>query len=354
VYPDPPIADAPTDPSDALLPGRSPDGLIATWYRDFSRQRAGRPLLWDGGVGTGLIARGLVLGQAPPEAWLLTRPAEVQAVHAEFAAAGADVLQTNSFGLVRLLVEPAGWHGPPPPLPELVRQSVRLARAGAAAGSGRPIVIGSLGPTGRADGDEGALAAAYGAVASAFVAAGVRTLHLETCLDPRELQLALRGMREATPELEILVSLTLNMGQSGPETPLGVPLSRMLRELDRAPEPPALIGVNCGQPARRLHAAVAALFDWAGGRLPVLVQPQVGEPAPDCRVPARPETPERFARDLIRLLDEGAVALGGCCGATGAHLQAVQRALALLSPSPSPAPAEDRGETSGAKTALAP
>jgi 5-methyltetrahydrofolate--homocysteine methyltransferase len=314
----------------------TPDPKIASLINDRSRQHAPRPLLWDGGIGTALISRGLELGHEPPEAWLLAQPAQVAAVHAEFAAAGADVLQTNSFGLVRLLMDPAGWRGAQPDLALLVRESVRLARAAAAVEPGsrtetrppaRPVVIGCLGPTGRPGGDDGELAAAYGTLAGAFWQTGVRTLHLETCMDPRELGLALRGIREAAPELELLVSVTLSMGQSGPETPLGIPLSRMLRELERSPELPAMVGVNCSQPARRLHAAVAALSDWAAGQVPLLCQPQVAEPTPDCRVPARPETPERFARDLLRLLDEGAAALGGCCGTTGEHLRAVRQAL---------------------------
>ena len=321
---------------------------IATWLRAWRSRGTVRPLLWDGGMGTGLTARGLDLQSEPPEAWLLTRPEEVVAVHAEFAAAGADVLQTNSFGLVRLLMAPAGWPaalGPQPAITELVEKSVRLAQKGAALAhqalgsqDAAPEVIGCLGPTGRADGDEGLLAAAYAAVASAFFDAGIHVLHLETCLDPRELQIALRGIRSAAPELDLLVSFTLSMGQSGPETPLGTPLARMLRELDHHPTLPLLVGINCSQPARRLHGAVAALYQWAGAQLPILVQPQVGEPAPDCRHPAKPETPERFARDLLRLRDEGAAALGGCCGARGEHLQAVRAALDAESSAAAPAP----------------
>ena len=325
--------------------------LIASWCRAWRSHAAVRPLLWDGGVGTGLIERGLDLPREPPEAWLLTRPEQVMAVHEEFAAAGADVLQTNSFGLVRLLTAPAGWPaalGPLPDIATLVNQSVRLASqaaalahssSGSAAATTAPEVIGCLGPTGRADGDSGPLAAAYAEVASAFVAAGVHVGHLETCLDPRELQLALRAIRSAAPELELIVSLTLSMGQSGPETPLGTPLGRMLRELDHHPTPLLMVGINCSQPARRMHGAVAALYQWSGGKLPILVQPQVGEPAPDCRHPAKPETPERFVRDLLRLRDEGAAAFGGCCGARGEHIRAVRAALDAEAEVRVPAPA---------------
>lgn len=314
---------------------------VADFCRGFRERGAGRPLLWDGGVGTALLRRGLDLESEPPEAWLLRRPAEVAAVHAEFAAAGVDVLQTNSFGLVRLYAQPSAWPGalgPRPELAELVQKSVQLACQGAASAHGLaepgnqpappgPEVIACLGPTGRSSLPQGPLAATYEAAAAAFAAAGVSVLHLETCLEPQELALALAAVASAAPELTLIVSLTLSMGQSGPETPLGTPLGRMLRELERSPKPLAAVGVNCSQPARRLHAAVAALYEWSGGRIPVVVQPQVGEPSPDCRFPAKPESPERFARDLLRLRDEGAAALGGCCGATPEHLRALRQAL---------------------------
>lgn len=325
-------------PTDPQLP------RLVAFCRDFRACGTAQPIVWDGGVGTALIARGLDLGREPPESWLLRRPDEVLGVHSEFAEAGAEVLQTCSFGLVRLFAEPSselsalGSKAESVELAGLVQQSVRLANQAAqhraspeptsSSAAAAPTVVGCLGPTGRTGIDEGRLAAAYGAAAHAFHAAGVAALHLETCLDPGELQFALRGIRQAAPELALMVSLTLSMGQSGPETPLGVPLARMLRELDHHPLPLAMVGINCSQPARRLHAAVAVLYGWTAGRLPILVQPQVGDPAPDCRHPARPESPERFARDLLRLRDEGASALGGCCGARGQHIRALRQALA--------------------------
>lgn len=303
-----------------------------------SRLRAGRVMLWDGGLGTSLIARGLVLATEPPEAWLLTRAAEVQAVHAGFAEAGSDVVQTDSFGLLRLWL--SGWTGPAgaPLRPEqeadylgLARRSVELARAGADAGARAAetadvprFVVASLGPTGAAD--VGRVEAAVTALTEAFAAAGAAALHLETCYAPAELRAAVAGARAASPALPLFVSVTVSMGQSGLETPLGTPLLRVLKELER--EPPDLIGVNCSLTARRMLPAVAALREWAGARLPVLAQPQVGQPAPDCKRPAVPETPERFASDLLALIHEGADAVGGCCGCTADHLRAVRQRLA--------------------------
>lgn len=283
--------------------------------------------MWDGGIGTALIARGLELSKEPPEAWLLQRPDEVRAVHEDFARAGVDVLQTNSFGLLRQLM-----NAPQPNLAhfaELVRTSVALASAAAAMQTDRPpIVVASLGPVVAQHTDArffDRLLDAAEQLAAWFQEAGAAAIHLETACEPRELLTTVAGVRAGAPRLPIAVSLTVSAGQSGFETPLGVPLSRMVDEL--LPSQPELIGVNCSLHARRMRPVVAALRELIGDKLPLLAQPQVDQPAPDCKRPAAPELPARFAFDLLALLDEGADAIGGCCGTTAAHLAAVREAL---------------------------
>jgi 5-methyltetrahydrofolate--homocysteine methyltransferase len=324
-----------------------------------------KPLLWDGGVGTALIRRGLDLQQEAPETWLVRHPDAVSAVHAEFAAAGADVIQTNSFGLLRQMMVPAAANklaspelsGKLPDFEALARQSVALAARGAEARPGGPAaIVATLGPTGlfgsldQASCDPERLTATAAQLAAWFYAAGAQALHLETCYDPTELRAALMGARRGAPKLPLIASLTLVVGPSGLETPLGVPLSRMLRELQE--NPPDAVGVNCSLHARRMRPAVAALRAWvrasaagsAVARLPILAQPQVDQPAPDCKrrsVPlkdpkavSKPDGAD-FARDLLALLDveegvgerQGADAVGGCCGCEGFHLSAARAAI---------------------------
>jgi len=291
------------------------------------------PLLWDGGIGTALIARGLSLATEPPEAWLWSRRDEVEAIHRGFAEARVDVLQTNSFGLLRLAAAGSlpqdSATGNVPSLREFVQRSVSVARAGRRAGGACPKwLVASLGPTGAPGLEPNRLGALYGEVATAFAENGVAALHLETCFDPLELRVAVAAVRAGAPELPLLVSLTVTSGQLGLETPLGVPLARMLREL--SDEPPALIGVNCSQNAERMGGAVAAVADWAssgGRRLPVLARPQLHNGTPDCKRPAKPIEPQRFAEQLLTLIDEGATAIGGCCGVTAAHMAAVRLAI---------------------------
>lgn len=299
----------------------------------FSDALHSQPLLFDGGLGTALIAAGLDLKQEPPEAWLRSRPDEVRAVHAAFAAAGADVLQTNSFGLLRLL---RSGHPICPRLDlaiALAQQSVQLASE-----SGR-YTVAALGPSGLAPSrlEADTLRDWVTALSAAFAAAGAEALHLETACDATELAALLEGAW-AGP-LPVLVSLTVSLGQSGMETPLGVPMSRMLRAIAEAPLRPIAVGVNCSLPARRMRRPVSELAEWAAGQRGtpprVLVQPQVDEPAPDCKRPPAPETPERFAHDLLLLRGDGAELLGGCCGCRPEHIAAVR---ALLSHDPSQPP----------------
>lgn len=294
------------------------------------------PIVWDGGIGTALISRGLSLASEPPEAWLWSHREEVEAVHRGFASARVDVLQTNSFGLVRLLAsdslpkQPAGERA----LFEWVQRSVELACEALNPVERPAWVVASLGPTGMVGFDPGRLGALYGEVATAFASQRVAAIHLETCFDATELRVAVRAIRAAVPELPLFVSLTVTHGQLGLETPLGVPLARMLRELED--EPPALIGVNCSQNAERMRAAVAALAEWAqskGRTIPVLARPQLHNGTPDCKRPPKPIAPPKFATELLGLLDEGATAIGGCCGVTAAHLAAVRQTIeGFLSP----------------------
>lgn len=281
-----------------------------------------RPLLWDGGIGTALIESGLDPAREPPEAWLLGRPAAVRAVHDEFAAAGSDVLQTNTFGLLRLLL--AGYPTPPE---DLIDAAVELARQAAAAAGETRHVVASLGPGAQPGRDPREIEEACARLAARFAERGTSAVHLETFYDPAELAAAIRGVRAGTT-LPLIASLTLSVGNSGLETPMGTPLAYMLRVLDR--EPPDALGVNCSQNPRRMRPAVAALYDFARGRLPILAQPQVDQEGPVCKGRTPRETDEQFAQGLAALLQVGADAVGGCCGCRGHHLLAARRALSQV------------------------
>jgi methionine synthase I (cobalamin-dependent) len=276
-------------------------------------------MVLDGAMGTELIALGLRVRQECPEAWNFERPDDVRAVHAAYAAAGAEAVQTNSFGATRPRL---GRYGLGERVGDVCRAAVRLAREGA---PGR-WVIGSLGPSGEtlplSGGDLGWLETAYAEAAEALAAAGADAIHVETMFHPGELVAAVRGVRAGAGPMPVFASMTLMAGVSGLETPHGVPLERMLRAVESV-EPDA-VGVNCSVDAERMRTAVEALRQALP--LPILAKPQA-KISEKCASGRSSETPEAFARHARALVAAGAAAIGGCCGVGPAGIAALVRAL---------------------------
>src|SRR5260370_15742320 len=111
-------------------------GIYVMWVL-----QSDRPVLLDGAIGTELIARGLRVREECPEAWNFERPDEVRGVHAAYAQAGSQVVQTNSFGATRPRLRRFGLETR---VRELNLRAARLAREGAPGCA----VVGSLGPSG--------------------------------------------------------------------------------------------------------------------------------------------------------------------------------------------------------------
>lgn len=265
---------------------------------------AGRILL-DGAMGTALLARGLP-AEAFPEEWVLGRPEEVGAVHAEHAAAGAELLLTCTFNLAAPRLErrlDAATRA------EAAARAVALAR-GAAPGRR---VAGALGPTGLAGADAGDLEARYAAAAAALVRAGADLLWLETQYALAEARDALRAARATGAP--VVVTFTPREAAGTLRLPDGTPVEACLAAV--AEDGAAAAGVNCVEPG----PALAALAAWAQGRLPV---PFVAKPA--AGLPGAVRSPRAFAAAFRPALLAGVGLGGGCCGATGDHLRALAEA----------------------------
>jgi homocysteine S-methyltransferase len=242
-------------------------------------------------------------------------------VHAAYVAAGAEVIQTNTFGATRPRLARAGLADR---VAEVCIAAVRLAQSAAA---GRALVVASLGPTGEnlplgSAPDVGWLRAAYAEAAGALAAAGVVAIHIETQFHPVELRAAIEGAREGAPQLPVIASMALMPGVTGLETVHAVPMGKMMRALESSP--PDAVGANCAVEAERMLQAVVALrerFD-----LPVWAKPQA-KLSDKCATGRGRETPEVFARHAAALIDAGASAVGGCCGTTPESIAALRAVL---------------------------
>lgn len=283
-----------------------------------ARLAAGERLLADGATGTQLQARGLPEGHCP-ELWNVENPDAVGAVAADYAAAGSDLVYTNSFGgsVWRL-----DMHGAADRLEELNEAAARVAKA---AVGDTALVVGSMGPSGQFLEPLGLLtaddcAASYARQAAALAAGGADALVLETFYGLDELEAALRGVKSAC-DLPVICSLTYG---SAVRTMAGVAPADAAKALVAAGAD--VLGLNCGDDIDVVPKVLAAYLDAAPGT-PCLMKPNAGLPVTTGGQLTWPMGPDEFA-DLARgWLQAGARLLGGCCGTTPAHITALRRVI---------------------------
>jgi 5-methyltetrahydrofolate--homocysteine methyltransferase len=270
-------------------------------------------------MGTMLMAAGLAPGEAP-ERWLVARPDVVAGVHRAYVAAGCDAVLTCTFGASSAKLEAAGLAGR---AGELNRVAADLARG--AAGD-RVLVLGDIGPTGLQMPPVGGASpaeveAALAEQVEALAAAGVDALLVETMYDLREALAAVAAARRSG--LPVLASMTFEARRRGHFTIMGDPLVASVSALADAGA--FAVGCNCSVTAsvmagmvREARAAVA---------LPLLAQPNAGQPRVAASGVTYDATPEAFAAEVLGLVEAGAGLVGGCCGTTPEHIRAARTAL---------------------------
>ncbi|HEY5908055.1 MAG TPA: bifunctional homocysteine S-methyltransferase/methylenetetrahydrofolate reductase [Vicinamibacteria bacterium] len=281
-------------------------------------------LVCDGAMGTMLYARGIFLNRCFDEL-NLSSPGLVRDVHREYLDAGAEVIETNTFGAHRFKLGP---HGLDAQVRKINREGARLAREAA---EGRALVAGSFGPIGKPLAPIGGISldeavAAYREQAEGLAEGGVDFFVLETMASLDQARAALQAVRSVS-DLPVVVSLTFNdegVTASG-ETPEAV-----VAALEGLAVP--VIGANCSQgPAAMLETVKRMAAAATSARL--LAMPNAGAPA---LVDGRYVylcTPEYMASYARRFIAAGVSMVGGCCGTTPAHIRNLVRSVRMLKPS---------------------
>lgn len=283
-----------------------------------------RTLLLDGAMGTELIARGFEPG-APPEEWNVSRPDAIEAIHAAYFAAGADIVQTNTFGgsPAKLAAYGAGARAA-----ELNEAAARIAVSVRDRDFRGRFVAGDIGPTGTfvapmGDADPDELRDGFAEQAAALVAGGVDLVHIETMFDLNEAGLAVEGVRRVAPDLPLMVSLAYKPSPRGYRTMMGVDAQSAADALLAAGA--TMVGCNCEITAADMGALVEELRE-ASGR-PVVAQPNAGSPRLEDGATVYDETAEHFAGLVAGFPGRGAGVVGGCCGTTPAFIAALAARL---------------------------
>ena len=279
-------------------------------------------LIGDGAMGTMLYQRGVFLNRCFDEL-NVTDPKLVRGVHTRYLEAGADFIETNTFGANRLKLSRFGLATD---VSRINQAGVRIARE--AAGDS-VLVVGSMGPLGCELTEHGPITHSeagrmFQEQGRALVEAGADLLLLETFSNPDELLVAI-GAVCGLGDMAIIAQMTVN--ERG-ETIYGEPVDQAISRIARH-EGVAAVGLNCSVgPSDMLNSleSIRGVTD-----KPISVQPNAGMPR---QVEGRQlymSTPEYMAEFAKRFYEKGARIIGGCCGTTPEHIREIVRAVRSVS-----------------------
>ena len=287
----------------------------------------------DGAMGTLLYQHGVAFSECFDEL-NLSRPSLIESIHREYLAAGAELIETNTFGAnaVRL-----ASHGLEEKVSVIARQGVKVARAAREIVGVNAFVAGSIGPLGKALMPFGHLDVAgaercFEAAAGGLLEGGCDCFILETFQDLNEILAALRAVRALTLDVPVIAQMTFGTdGKTlyGHTPTLAV---QMLRQAGAS-----VVGVNCGVGPQPTLEVLEEMVRAAEGT-PVSAMPNAGLPQ---MVEGRYlylSSPEYFADFAARATELGVAIVGGCCGTTPAHTQAMRERLASRLPAEKLAP----------------
>lgn len=303
--------------------------------------RLGKELLFfDGGMGTLLQEKGLAPGELP-ETWNISRPEVIKEIHKRYIEAGSDIVLTNTFGANALKFHAEGCS-----LEDIVKTAVDLAKkaadeadtisSGHSGISGRKRIVYTaldIGPTGKLLKPMGDLdfETAYEAFREVMVwgeEAGADLIHIETMSDTYELKAAVLAAKENT-SLPVFATAIFDERRkllTGADVPSVIALLEGLR-VDA-------LGINCGMGPEQMLPVVEEYIKYSS--LPVIVKPNAGLPKQRDGHTYYDVSPGEFAGYMGKIVSIGACVIGGCCGTTPDHIQAMTnfcRRLDIIPPS---------------------
>ena len=280
-------------------------------------------VIFDGAMGTMLYSKGVFINQCYDEL-NVRAPDLVRDVHKAYVKAGAEVLETNSFGANRLKLAQYGLESQ---VATLNHAAARIAREAAGddvlvAGAVGPLGV-RLEPLGPTSHDEAR--AIFREQLAALKEDGADLFILETFSDLAEIEQGVRAAREVDPEMPVVAQMTI--GSDG-LTPYGASVDDVARTLDAAGAD--VIGLNCSVGPQAILDAIEKMVP--ATRRKLSAQPNAGMPREVGGRSMYMASPEYMASYARHLIQAGARIVGGCCGTTPEHLHAIVEGIRPLSP----------------------
>ncbi|MEP6945630.1 MAG: bifunctional homocysteine S-methyltransferase/methylenetetrahydrofolate reductase [Acidobacteriota bacterium] len=283
---------------------------------------SGGVFVFDGAMGTRLYDKGVYINRSYDEL-NIAAPDLVRDVHAEYVAAGADIIETNTFGATRHKLQPYGLESK---LREINIAAATLARE--AAGE-KVYVAGAIGPLGLRLEPFGPTSfeearAMYREQASALIEGGVDLFVLETFSELPLIEQAIRAVQELS-DLPIVAQMTIQMDGKTLYGDLPEHFTQKLDELGVD-----VIGLNCGMGPTHILHALEHMREVTSK--PLSAQPNAGLPRDVQGRQFYMGSPEYMATFAKRFVQGGAMFVGGCCGTTPTHIKLISDAIRSISP----------------------
>ena len=288
------------------------------------RERLGNEIiLFDGGTGTYLYEKGVYINRCFDEL-NLTNPELVTEVHRDYVNAGADIIETNTYGANTFKLTP---HGLGDKVYEINLRGAQLAKTVAKESA---LVAGAVGPLGVQIEPLGKLSFdeakdAFKEQIKGLLDGGVDLIILETFALVKEMIQAIKAVRELNADIPIVAQVTIN--ESGTLLS-GAPLERFIEKLKDFPVD--ALGINCSVGPKAMLDALENLRSLTD--IPLSVQPNAGLPQNINGRNIYMTSPEYMAEYAKRFIQTGAAIVGGCCGTNPTHIRAMRKAVQALQP----------------------
>jgi len=295
--------------------------------KDFlDRVQSGEVLVADGAMGSLLMdmAGDLVKGSCP-EAVNLARPEILEKVAELYFDAGADIIQTNTFGGSPLKLSDYKMEEKTEEINRTAVQAVRKvikkeAYLSASVGpSGK--LLKPLGPV-----SEDEIFESFRRQVKVLIDYEVDVICVETMIDIKEAVLAVKAVRDISKTMPVMSTMTYNPSPRGFFTVMGSTVAKAAAEGEAAGA--NIVGSNCGNGIENMVLIAREYREQT--KLPLIIQANAGLPELKDDKPFYPETPEFMAGKVKDLIDAGVVIVGGCCGTTPDHIRAFRRTVDKL------------------------
>lgn len=275
--------------------------------------------LGDGAMGSLLLDAGMKLGDCA-EQWNTEKPGIIESIHKQYIDAGCDFILTNTFGANPFRL---AEHGLQDQTAVLNQSAVTIAKK--AAGDSC-YVIGSIGPTGRVpepvgNADRATLSKGFTMQIEALIESGVDALITETMMHVEEALCALETIRSINSKIPVISSVCFQHKDNAFHTALGQSPKETATILTDAGS--NIIGANC-MVSFEAYAELAQQLN-EGTNLPIMVQPNAGQPITNDGNIRYPMTPEIMMEHIPTIITGGVKIIGGCCGTTPAHTAALRQ-----------------------------